>query len=114
MGDIVESDDSQEENWPEPKPTPAKKGFMTDGVAGFIAILTVTFFFAYVSLITYLSYKTTGAIDLALVNLVIGYVGGLASAIVMFYFGTSKGSNDKNDLMDRMQRQIERNKPEGQ
>jgi uncharacterized membrane protein (DUF485 family) len=101
MGDFVE-DGYGHEHFRAPAKTPERKSLMNDWVARFIAVLTVSFFFFYVGLITYLSFLTTGHVDLALVNLVIGWIGGLASAIIMYYFGSSMGSNAKSEMMANM------------
>lgn len=67
----------------------ARKTFSKDWTTRIIGIATLGGFLGYIFLITL---QPPEANSEALVNLVLGYLGGLASAIISFYFGASNGS----------------------
>jgi len=58
------------------------------GALGLIAILTLLLFF-----------KPIPTDNAQTLGIVIGYVSGYASAVFQFYFGSSKGSESKNDAI---------------
>ena len=68
----------------------ARKTFSKDWTARIIGIATLGGFLGYIFLITIQPPEQNSE---ALVNLVLGYLGGLASAIISFYFGASNTSN---------------------
>ncbi len=67
----------------------ARKTFSKDWTTRIIGIATLGGFLGYIFLITIQPPEQNSE---ALVNLVLGYLGGLASAIISFYFGASNGS----------------------
>ena len=71
----------------------ARKTFSKDWTARIIGIAVVGGFMGYIFLVTIQPPEQNSE---ALINLVLGYLGGLASAIISFYFGASN-SPDKND-----------------
>ena len=68
----------------------ARSTFSKDWTARIIGIATLGGFLGYIFLITLQPPESNSE---ALVNLVLGYLGGLASAIISFYFGASNTSN---------------------
>jgi len=65
----------------------ARKNFSKDWTARVIGLIMVLFFCGYVGLITLLPPEQN---SMELTNLVMGYLGGLVSAVVSFYFGSSQ------------------------
>ena len=64
----------------------ARTKFSKDWTARIIGILTVSGFMGYIFLVTLQPPEQNSE---ALINLVLGYLGGLASAIISFYLGAS-------------------------
>lgn len=69
----------------------ARKHFAKDWTAKLIAIVMVGFFCAYIAMITIMPPEQN---SMELINLVLGYMGGLVSAVVSFYFGASQSNKD--------------------
>ena len=69
----------------------ARSMFSKDWTARIIGIATLGGFLGYIFLITLMPPEANSE---ALVNLVLGYLGGLASAIISFYFGASHTNDD--------------------
>ena len=67
--------------------------FSKDWTARIIGLVTIGGFLGYIFLVTLQPPEQNSE---ALINLVLGYLGGLASAIISFYFGSSH-SNDKGE-----------------
>lgn len=65
----------------------ARKNFAKDWTARIIGLMMVTFFCAYIAMITVMPPEQN---SMELINLVLGYMGGLVSAVVSFYFGASQ------------------------
>ena len=70
----------------------ARKNFSKDWTARIMGVATVGGFLAYIFLVTLQPPEQNSE---ALINLVLGYLGGLASAVISFYFGAS--NTNKND-----------------
>jgi len=69
----------------------ARKHFSKDWTARIIGVAVIGGFLAYIFLVTVQPPEQNSE---ALINLVLGYLGGLASAIISFYFGASNSSKD--------------------
>lgn len=69
----------------------ARKNFAKDWTAKLIALTMVGFFCGYIGMITVMPPEQN---SMELINLVLGYLGGLVSAVVSFYFGASNTSAD--------------------
>lgn len=65
----------------------ARESFKEDWTARVIALLSVLLFGGYILLVT-LQDPTEN--DDGIVNLVLGYLGGIVSSVISFYFGASK------------------------
>lgn len=65
----------------------ARKSFARDWTAKLIALVMVGFFCAYIAMITIMPPEQN---SMELINLVLGYMGGLVSAVISFYFGASQ------------------------
>jgi hypothetical protein len=65
----------------------ARKNFSTDWTARSIGLTIVLFFCGFITLITI---EPPGNTSMELINLILGYLGGLVSAVVSFYFGASQ------------------------
>jgi len=70
----------------------ARSKFSKDWTARIMGIATVGGFLGYIFLVTLQPPEQNSE---ALINLVLGYLGGLASAVISFYFGASHSNNDK-------------------
>ena len=71
----------------------ARGKFSKDWTARIMGIAVVGGFMGYIFLVTLQPPEQNSE---ALINLVLGYLGGLASAVISFYFGASN-TPDKND-----------------
>ena len=69
----------------------ARKTFSKDWTARIIGIAMVMGFLGYIFLVTLQPPEQNSE---ALINLVLGYLGGLASAVISFYFGASHKDKD--------------------
>ena len=68
----------------------ARSMFSKDWTARIIGLVTISGFLGYIFLVTLQPPEQNSE---ALINLVLGYLGGLASAIISFYFGASHTSD---------------------
>lgn len=66
----------------------ARRVFAQDWTAKIIAITMVFFFCGYIAMITIMPPEQN---SMELINLVLGYMGGLVSAVVSYFFGSSQG-----------------------
>ena len=69
----------------------ARSMFARDWTARIIGVAVVGGFMGYIFLVTIQPPEQNSE---ALINLVLGYLGGLASAIISFYFGASHSTDD--------------------
>ena len=69
----------------------ARNKFSKDWTARIMGIATVGGFLGYIFLVTLQPPEQNSG---ALINLVLGYLGGLASAVISFYFGASNSTKD--------------------
>jgi hypothetical protein len=72
----------------------ARSRFSKDWTARIIGVAVVGGFMGYIFLVTLQPPEQNSE---ALINLVLGYLGGLASAVISFYFGASNSSDDKKE-----------------
>ena len=70
----------------------ARKHFSKDWTTRIMGIATLGGFLGYIFLVTLQPPEQNSE---ALINLVLGYLGGLASAVISFYFGASHTKEDK-------------------
>ncbi len=68
----------------------ARDSFSEDWTARAIALMSILLFGGYVLLVTL---QPADDNDLNVVNLVLGYLGGIVSSVVSFYFGASKSGS---------------------
>jgi hypothetical protein len=68
----------------------ARSKFGKDWTTRIMGMATIGGFLAYIFLVTLQPPEQNSE---ALINLVLGYLGGLASAVISFYFGASQGSS---------------------
>lgn len=68
----------------------ARESFREDWTARAIALLSVLLFGGYILLVTL---QDPAENDDGIVNLVLGYLGGIVSSVISFYFGASKSGN---------------------
>lgn len=69
----------------------ARKNFARDWTAKVIGLTMVLFFCAYIAMITVMPPEQN---SMELINLVLGYMGGLVSAVISFYFGASNSNKE--------------------
>ena len=75
---------------------------MHSWIAKFIAIVTVISFFSYVGLVTFYPVWCCGhPMNMEFVNLAMGWIGGIATAVITYYFGSSSQSAEKNELISK-------------
>jgi hypothetical protein len=72
----------------------ARSKFSKDWTTRFMGLITISGFMGYIFLVTLQPPEQNSE---ALINLVLGYLGGLASAVISFYFGASHSPEDKQD-----------------
>ena len=65
----------------------ARKHFAKDWTAKLIGLIMVVFFCGYIAMVTVMPPEQN---SMELINLVLGYMGGLVSAVISFYFGASQ------------------------
>ena len=65
----------------------ARANFSTDWTARTIGLIMVLFFCVFCA---YIVVEPPGSTSMELINLILGYLGGLVSAVVSFYFGASQ------------------------
>ena len=70
----------------------ARKMFSNDWTPRIMGVAVLGGFLGYIFLVTLQPPEQN---DEALINLVLGYLGGLASAVVSFYFGASNKKEDR-------------------
>ncbi len=61
-----------------------------------LGCLIVTFFFILVGMLFFIKIPTE---NIQIVNILIGAIGVSFTTIIAYYFGSSKGSADKNELL---------------
>jgi hypothetical protein len=71
-----------------------------DWTPRFIAMLTITSFFSYIGMVTFFPFTTPP--NMEFVNLAIGWIGGVATSVVSYYFGSSSGSKGKDELLNKL------------
>lgn len=69
----------------------ARNHFAKDWTAKLIGLIMVCFFCSYIAMITVMPPEQN---SMELINLVLGYMGGLVSAVISFYFGASQSNKD--------------------
>ena len=69
----------------------ARKTFSSDWTSKLLGVVVIGGFMGYIFLVTIQPPEQNSE---ALINLVLGYLGGLASAVISFYFGASKSKDD--------------------
>jgi uncharacterized membrane protein YeaQ/YmgE (transglycosylase-associated protein family) len=72
----------------------ARGKFSKDWTARIIGVVVVGGFMGYIFLVTLQPPEQNSE---ALINLVLGYLGGLASAVISFYFGASHSPDKEKD-----------------
>jgi uncharacterized protein (DUF885 family) len=72
----------------------ARGKFSKDWTSRIIGVTVVGGFMGYIFLVTLQPPEQNSE---ALINLVLGYLGGLASAVISFYFGASNAKGKKDD-----------------
>ena len=68
-----------------------------DKIPAVIAILTMVSFFAYIGAVTF--WDAARGADVGFVNIAVGWLGGTASTVVAYYFGSSSGSAKKDKML---------------
>lgn len=65
----------------------------------FIACVTTVAFFLYIALVTF--YPFNRPLNMEFINLAMGWIGGVATSVITFYFGSSSGSDEKNSIISK-------------
>jgi len=69
---------------------------MGDHIPSVLAVMTMVAFFGYIGAVTFL--ESAKNADIGFINIAVGWLGGTASTVIAYYFGSSSGS-DKKDRM---------------
>lgn len=72
---------------------------MESWIAKFIAVITIVTFYGYIAMVTF--YPFENKLNMEFVNLAMGWIGGVATAVITFYFGSSSGSAEKTEMLNR-------------
>jgi len=70
-----------------------------DKIPAVLAVLTMVAFFGYIGLVTFLPAAVMA--DVGFVNIAVGWLGGTASTVVAYYFGSSSGSDKMIDNQNK-------------
>ena len=70
---------------------------MGDHIPSVLAVMTLLSFFAYIGAVTF-SEAARGA-DIGFINIAVGWLGGTASTVIAYYFGSSSGSDKKDKML---------------
>lgn len=70
-----------------------------DKTPAILAYGTMLSFFGYIGAVTF--YPMTTTADMDFIYLALGWLGGTASTVVAYYFGSSSGSKEKNQMFNR-------------
>lgn len=77
---------------------------MESWIAKFIAVITIVTFYGYIAMVTF--YPFENKLNMEFVNLAMGWIGGVATAVITFYFGSSSGSAEKTEMLNRAMNRI--------
>lgn len=77
---------------------------MESWIAKFIAIATIITFYGYIAMVTFNPFDNK--LNIEFVNLAMGWIGGVATAVISFYFGSSSGSVEKTEMLNRAMNKI--------
>ena len=72
-----------------------RQAAMGDHVPSFLAIMTLLAFFGYIGAVTFVPEARNA--DIGFINIAVGWLGGTASTVVAYYFGSSSGQDKQND-----------------
>lgn len=74
---------------------------MNSWLAKFIAVITVVFFYVYIAGVTFYPMMCCDKpINMEFVNFALGQLSGVAMAVVMYFFGSSSQSAEKNRMIN--------------
>lgn len=68
-----------------------------DKIPAILAVMTMVSFFAYIGAVTF--WDAARGADVGFINIAVGWLGGTASTVVAYYFGSSSGSDKKDQMM---------------
>lgn len=64
-----------------------------------LAIMTMVSFFAYIGAVTF--HPAARGADIGFINIAVGWLGGTASTVIAYYFGSSSGSDKKDEMLKK-------------
>ena len=70
---------------------------MGDHIPSVLAVMTMVAFFGYIGAVTFL--ESAKNADIGFINIAVGWLGGTASTVIAYYFGSSSGSDKKDKMM---------------
>lgn len=70
---------------------------MGDHIPSILAVMTMVAFFGYIGAVTFSEAARTA--DIGFINIAVGWLGGTASTVVAYYFGSSSGSAKKDKML---------------
>ena len=74
-----------------------RQAAMGDHIPSILAILTLISFFAYIGAVTF--WEAARGADIGFINIAVGWLGGTASTVIAYYFGSSSGSDKKDEML---------------
>lgn len=76
-----------------------KRPFLKENILPLLALFIVIYVLLLVPAFVFLPYPKEHE---ALANLVIGFLSGVTSSVITFYFGSSAGSSKKDELINHL------------
>lgn len=70
---------------------------MGDHIPSVLAVMTMVAFFGYIGAVTFS--EAARSADIGFINIAVGWLGGTASTVVAYYFGSSSGSAKKDKML---------------
>jgi hypothetical protein len=70
---------------------------MGDHTPTILALMTMVSFFGYIGAVTFVPEARNA--DIGFINIAVGWLGGTASTVIAYYFGSSSGSDKKDQML---------------
>lgn len=70
---------------------------MGDHIPSILAVMTLLSFFGYIGAVTFS--EAARSADIGFINIAVGWLGGTASTVIAYYFGSSSGSDKKDKML---------------
>jgi hypothetical protein len=74
-----------------------RQAAMGDHTPTILALMTMVSFFGYIGAVTFVPEARNA--DIGFINIAVGWLGGTASTVIAYYFGSSSGSDKKDQML---------------